>query len=64
MPLYGSSHKVVDVEVAEAWLSLLLERVYGTKEIAVVGAEAAGPPAPADFPAAPAYAWPPSSCPC
>ena len=25
VPLYGSSHKVVDVEVAEAWLSLLLE---------------------------------------
>ena len=25
VPLYGSSHKVVDVEVAEAWLALLLE---------------------------------------
>jgi hypothetical protein len=25
VPLYGSSHKVVDVEVAESWLSLLLE---------------------------------------
>jgi molecular chaperone DnaK (HSP70) len=25
VPLYGSSHKVVEVEVAEAWLSLLLE---------------------------------------
>ncbi|XXF80098.1 hsp70 family protein [Myxococcaceae bacterium GXIMD 01537] len=25
VPLYGSSHKVVDVETAEAWLSLLLE---------------------------------------
>ncbi|OJT23071.1 molecular chaperone DnaK [Archangium sp. Cb G35] len=25
VPLYGSSHKVVDVDVAEAWLSLLLE---------------------------------------
>jgi molecular chaperone DnaK (HSP70) len=25
VPLYGSSHKVVDVEVAETWLSLLLE---------------------------------------
>ncbi|MFL5354611.1 Hsp70 family protein [Archangium sp.] len=25
VPLYGSGHKVVDVEVAEAWLSLLLE---------------------------------------
>ncbi len=25
VPLYGSGHKVVDVEVAESWLSLLLE---------------------------------------
>ncbi|HZI12016.1 MAG TPA: molecular chaperone DnaK, partial [Myxococcus sp.] len=25
VPLYGSGHKVVDVETAEAWLSLLLE---------------------------------------
>ncbi|MCY1001987.1 hsp70 family protein [Myxococcus sp. MISCRS1] len=25
VPLYGSSHKVVDVETAEAWLTLLLE---------------------------------------
>lgn len=25
VPLYGSSHKVVDVETAEAWLSLLLD---------------------------------------
>jgi molecular chaperone DnaK (HSP70) len=25
VPLYGSSHKVVDIEVAEEWLSLLLE---------------------------------------
>jgi urease accessory protein UreF len=25
VPIYGSSHKVVDVETAEAWLALLLE---------------------------------------
>jgi hypothetical protein len=25
VPLYGSSHKVVDVDTAESWLSLLLE---------------------------------------